>query len=552
MTSYRFRRRAFIAAMSGGVGLKIMLRNLESSARGVPSPGRLLITHWPVGIVAGASDALWKPASGSVVGSVGLKPFADARLGLDMTVIRGLTTSHLASNGGGGSEAGLVKVMTALSPAGVRANRVEADDAIAAGGSLDQILLKNVPALRGRVGWYASSAADARTDFGELASKTLSYSTNMQVVTTFGNGGTVQEAIPIRPALSPLQQFTSIFASFVPGTGAGGSAGGATGAGGAGAASPRVADAMLKKLVAKRSVLDFAAEELNQLKRIAPSAARDKLSIHTNAVLAAESSVVNAISTQYPATGGAGGSTGTGGSGAAGAGGAGGGGPFCDGCTTKPPTPPTGLAGMADPPNGVGNSFGNPVAMQDDGPLLHQVGRAHLDVLRAAFICDLIRVGTFQWAPATNHVGFALSPLAPQPFQHHPMSHRINTADTVASSTVAGLNEAAQFLLNAQLWYFARHAEALAAWKDSVDGCGNNLLDFTCVPFLTEVGAAGHEHSNMPAMLIGGRKLGFIHDRYVNQRITIGELWGTIAQAFDFRPTELPFEPPVAGFWAKP
>ena len=66
MISYRFRRRAFLTALSGGVGLKIMLRTLESSAQGMRSPGRLLVTHWPVGLVAGSNDALWKPTSGSV------------------------------------------------------------------------------------------------------------------------------------------------------------------------------------------------------------------------------------------------------------------------------------------------------------------------------------------------------------------------------------------------------------------------------------------------------------------------------------------------------
>ena len=83
MTSYRFRRRAFLTALSGGVGLKIMLRNLEGSAQGMRSPGRLLITYWPVGIVAGANDALW---SGGVVagGSQVLQPFADNGLGPDM------------------------------------------------------------------------------------------------------------------------------------------------------------------------------------------------------------------------------------------------------------------------------------------------------------------------------------------------------------------------------------------------------------------------------------------------------------------------------------
>src|SRR5262249_15051789 len=120
VTSYRFRRRAFIAAMSGGVGLKIMLRNLEGSAQGVPWPARLLVTHWPLGIVCGSSDALWKPTAGSVGGSPGLKPFADAGLGPDMTVIRGLSTTHLNANGGGGHEAGTVLLMTGRDAGGTR------------------------------------------------------------------------------------------------------------------------------------------------------------------------------------------------------------------------------------------------------------------------------------------------------------------------------------------------------------------------------------------------------------------------------------------------
>jgi len=40
MISYRFKRRAFISALSGGVGLKIMLRNLELSAQTMRSPAR--------------------------------------------------------------------------------------------------------------------------------------------------------------------------------------------------------------------------------------------------------------------------------------------------------------------------------------------------------------------------------------------------------------------------------------------------------------------------------------------------------------------------------
>jgi hypothetical protein len=547
MTSYRFRRRAFLTAVSGGVGLKIMLRNLESAAQGVRSPARLLITHWPIGIVPGSSEALWKPTAGSVGGSPGLKPFADAGLGPDMTVIRGLTTGHLNAAGGGGHEAGTVLLVTGRSAVGVRMNIVEPDDAIAApGGSYDQILLENAPSLKGAgtAPGYANSIADSRTDTGEISTKTLSYSTREMDVNLYAGAGTVRGSTPLAPVLSPLQQYTALFANFVPGTaGAGGGGGG--GAGGTGGGPPRrVADATLKKLVGKRSVLDFAVEELNQLKRIGPADARNKLTNHSDAIVAAERSVVDAINAGYP-------SSGSGGSSAGGAGGAGGSSGGTCACSKQPAPSPQ--MGQPDWTSGVHGNYdtggrGGP----DDASVHAQVGKAHLDVLKAAFICDLIRVGTFQWAPGTSHVGFTMLPGDTNAYQHHPISHRIGGAETTASATVAGLNPVAQFMFNVQTWYFARHAENLASWKNAVDGCGNNLLDFTCVPFLTEVRTLSHERTNMPAMIIGGKKLGFLHDRYVTDPITINQLWGTIAQAFGHTSTAAPFAPPVPGFWAPP
>ena len=548
MTSYRFRRRAFLTALSGGVGLKVMLRTLEGSAQGMRSPGRLLVTHWPVGIVAGSNRALWNPMSGSVGGSQALKPFADAGLGPDMTVLGGLTTNQINLNGSGGHEGGTVALVTGVAPGGTRAGEAEGDDAFSAGPSFEQILLRSVPGLQAPGPGYANSIADSRTDFGEIAPKCLSYSPEMQPVNAIR--GASMEARPLTPEISPIMQYTNLFSGFVPGSGAGGSGGGAGGSGGqagSGGASPRVADAMLKRLVGRRSVLDFAATELNQVKQLAPSEARSKLSIHTDAVLSAESALTSSINKGYPPTGsgGSGGSsTGSGGTGFSGT-------PSCSTCATQP-TAPLSVAGMADKASGSGNYYGNPIAMQDDSALHAQVGGLHLDVLRAAFICDLIRVGTFQWAPGVSHVSFPLYPNTTQPYMHNPTSHKINTADTIAAATLSALNPAAQYCFNVHTWYFARHAANFAIWKNSVDGCGNNLLDFTCVPFLTEVMACGHERSNMPAMLIGGKQLGFQHDRYVASSITINQLWGTNAQAFGYTSTDAPFAAPVAGFWTKP
>ena len=545
MTSYRFRRRAFITALSGGVGLKIMLRNLESSAQGTRSPGRLLVTRWPVGIVAGSSDALWKPTAGSVGGSLALQPFAQRGLGPDMTVIRGLTTPI---GFGGGEEGGTVALVTGVAPPGTRAGQVEADDAIAGGPSFDQLLLQNVAALQRPGPGYANSIVDSRTDFGETGSKTLSYSTEFQPVSAL-QPGIVQEAKPLPGAISPLAQYTNLFQNFVPGTPG---TGGSSGAGGAGGGAPQpVADAILKKLVGRRSVLDFSIEELNQLKRIAPSAARNKLTIHTDAVVAAEASVVNAINNGYPHAGG--GSGGMAGAGGGSGGSSGSSGSTCGPCQSGTVNAPPPVMGVADPPRGWGNSFNDPTrGTLDDAPIHAEAGQAHLDVLKAAFICDVIRVGTFQWSTATNHVGFALFPGTTTPYQHHPQSHKTYTAETTASASLAGLNTTPQFLFHVHSWYFARHAENFAAWKNAVDGCGNNLLDYTCVPFLTEVTACGHERSNMAAMIIGGKQLGFVHDRYVAMKITIGELWGTIAQAFGHTSTAAPFATPLAGFWTKP
>ncbi len=542
MISYRFKRRAFLTAMGGGLGLKIMLRNLEASAQGMRSPARLLVTQWPVGIVAGAQEALWKPTSGSVGGSPGLKPFADAGLGPDMTVLRGISTTHLTVAGLGGPEQGTVTLVTGLAPGGSRANCCEGDDAFAApGGSFDQILLRDQAALQRPGKGYANSIADSRTDFAEVSTQCLSYSTATELVQKYGGTGTATQAIPLRPTLSALVQYNNLFGSMTPGGGTGGATGTGGGNGSGGAAGRPVADAIMRRLVRKKSVLDFAIEELNQMKALAPGRAKDKLSIHTDAILQAEESVLASINTRYPNI-----APGTGGSTVVTPG-------PCGGTCTSKPAAPSNIVGGADPSltMGFGSFYGRDTAARDDAPDHQIAGKAHLDVLKAAFVCDLIRVGTFQWSPGSNHVGFKLYPNSTTPFQHHPLSHRLNTPDTIIGSTPDALGNDARFLYNVQLWYFSRHAENFAGWKTALDGCGNSLLDHTCVPFLTEVGATSHERTNMPGMIIGGKALGFSHNLYRTGALTINDLWGTIGQAFGQAPGGV-FGNPVPGLWTKP
>ncbi len=589
MISYRFKRRAFMTAMSGGVGLKILLRNMEAAAQTTKSPARLLVSHWPVGIVAGASDALWKPSSSttSVDGSIGLKPFADAGLGADMTTFRGLYTPVGA---GGSHEGGTPALVSGVAPKGTRSGEQESDDAYSDGPSIDQYLLANVPALKSpnSAFSYKNAGCDTRTDFGEVSTKCLSYSTMKQTVAAFSGPG--MENAPLPPTLSPLTMYNDLFMNFVP------TANFVDTGSGFAAAAP-AADATLTNLAKRRSVLDFAAKELNALRTMGPADARMKLDNHYNAVLAMENNLTDSINRGYPTptgTGGAGGgmggmggsisgaggrggttgSAGAGGrggtTGSAGAGGRGGttgsagaggstgsggtGGSGTMGCKTKPTAPPN-VMGAQDKSGGLGNPYGTNgnIGQNDDSGNMQMVGAAHFSVLKAAFICDIIRCGTFLWAPGTNHTGFKLFPNSSTIYMHHPTSHHIQTNSTESGSSVAGLpNDESRFLFAVQQWFFTQQAANLKDWKNSFDGYGNSLLDYTVVPYVTEVRATQHERDNMPGMIIGGKLLGYKHNVYNTTRASINQFWGTVAQAFGYTGTGGPVGAPIANLWTKP
>jgi hypothetical protein len=575
MISYRFKRRTFLTAMGGGLGLKVMLRNMEASAQTAQSPPRLLVTHWPVGIIPGAGDALWKPTSGAA-GGYALQTFADNGLANDMISLRGISTSSLQLNGGGSHEGGTVVLVTGVNAGGTRTNRGEPDDAFAGGPSFEQVLLNGVPALKSPMGGagYANSIADARTDLGEVSTKCLSYSTKKQSVTLY-SGGTGMENQPLTPVLSPLTQYTNLFNNFVPST--------AFTDAPVAAAAP-AADQMLTSLASKRSVLDFAMAEINQLKSMAPSGAQMKLKDHYDAVFSLEDQLSKTIDRTYPVTtgtggsmGGTGGMMGSGGSGSGGMNGSGGrggmtgsggmigsggmggnpgtGGAGNGGGCKMTPAPPPNTKGPDDYASGMHGNYGSPKNGSTDDATTHQtVGKLHLDVLRAAFLCDIIRCGTYQWSPGTNHVGFkGFYPGDDSGiYQHHPVSHAVGNGSATEGSTPDGLTTPQiRFLYNIQNWYFARHAENIKLWKSEIDAYGNSLLDSTIIPFVTEVATYNHDRTNMAAMIFGGKTLGMQVGQYKSGSFSINSFWGTIAQAFGAS-TTAPFASPIAGLWTKP
>ncbi|MEO5769522.1 MAG: DUF1552 domain-containing protein [Polyangia bacterium] len=494
MSSYRLARRSFLRGVGGAaVGLKTILSNLEAMAAGAPPPPRFLMTHWPVGTVkylflpTGTGPNLANLTLSSV-----LKPFQG--LTADMILLYGLSTQSYHGFGGG-HEAGTPQMTTGAVTPGTRSNGGEADDAVAGGPSWDQIFLKSVPGLRTAGAGYANAICDARVDSFETSTQCLSYgyATRSVAAATGGSGGQVTESTPLLPVLSPLKLFQNLFSGIMPG------GGGST------------AD-FAKMLKARKSVLDYALNELARMKALAPRAeGAAKIDVHTDAIRKIETQLSDQIKM----------------------------GTITPSSCTAPPSPDPTLIGKT---GSHGDYMRTPTpAAMDDSPLHQQIGRTHMGILKAAFVCDLIRVGTFQWSPGTNHVSF--KGLLPNDtngiYMHHPTSHIItNQAESLTSLPPAGLHQdVVHFLANVQTWYNQNMADILTEWKATSDVYGGNLLANTVIPYITEVAETSHHWNPMPAFIFGGSALGMKGGQYLNGAWPGNSLWATIAQAY-FKSTD--------------
>jgi hypothetical protein len=484
ISKYRFARRSFLYSVGGAVGLKTMLRNLHASAQQTPSPPRLLIIHHPVGTIRPDFEPVGSGTTYTT--SRLLKPFEAANLRANMTALYGLSLESIPGPGGEGHQKGQVIMMTGTATKFVRAGELIAQDTPADGPSFDQILLKNVKALQTNKG-YVNAIADNRVDYNpETSTCCLSYDyATRPVQATTANG---VENIPLFPELSPLQLYVSIFGSMMP-VGAGTAAGGATN------------DQLVRALKERRSVLDYSLRELARLKTLAPASESAKLDLHTAAIRKIETQ----LSTQI--------ATGT---------------VTLPGCAATPPANIVG--GKYD--GGNHRDYANPTATASDEIVHGQVGKLHAGVIRSAFVCDLVRVATFQWSPGVNHIAFqGLYPgEANTIYMHHPLSHRVSSADTRAA--IASRKPEVEFLSRVEEFYNTQTAAIIADFKTSTDAMGGALLDSTIIPYVTEVAACGHEYYPMPALLFGGQKLGMIGGQYwyLDKR-PHNDLWLTVAQA---------------------
>jgi hypothetical protein len=504
MRSYRLARRSFLTAVGGAFGLRILLRNFEAQAQGMVAPPRFLMTHWPVGTLKWAFLPNGGQAPAGGMGTITqwspiLQPFMDAGLANDMTLLWGFRDQGNAG-GGGGHESGTPMTTTGANCPGTRQNGGEGDDGCAGGPSWDQILLEEVKddAATGAIKLkqpgigYANAICDARIDSQETSTRCLSYGYQTQQIQSANPGGMITEHVPLLPELKPAQLFTKLFSGFMPG-----------------GATPGNMEAANKALWERKSVLDYCLRELEQLKTLAPAAEVQKLEIHAEVCRKIEKQVSDLLNGVVTTP---------------------------SGCVV-PAAPDEMLSGKT----GSKFDYGNPTTSTADDEIHDQIGKIHAGILLAAMQCDIIRVGTFQWSPGTNHVSFkGQYPGEPNTiYMHHPLSHRVNGVDTF-NSQPSGTNGAdAQFLVNVNAWYNARTAEVIKMFKDAIDPLGDGtatMLDRTVIPYVTEVAQQNHARNPKASFIFGGRALGMQLGKYLNFEGQQGraqvDLWATIAQAF--------------------
>ncbi|MGK3987767.1 DUF1552 domain-containing protein [Sorangium sp. So ce136] len=425
---YASSRRRFLQGIGAAAGMLAIFRGMERAAEGAPSPKRLLIVQRPVGTVY---ENWWPQGTGtSFTLSRILRPFEPVRD--RMVVLRDLKLPYEGSVGGG-HERGTVLMAT-----GRRTKQLYpgngGDDPMSEGASVDQLLVKQSPDLQGTPIASLQVSCDKRADTPEVSTRHMSYSGARS---------------PMTPYYQPLEVYQRVFGSLMPG----------------GTTSDNL-EALARARRQKKSVLDFASRDLGRLHELAPSAQREMLDAHAEAIREVEKEL-----DADPRNAG-----------------------FC---------------GMEQPPEIVNVSeyidpySSNHVVRERDDEKHERIGDLHFAVLKAAFRCDLTRVVTFQWAPGTNHVSFGdYWPPDSNIFKvHHTTSHDPDTRDTL------------EFLTRVEEFYANKLVGFLKELAATQDVNGGTLLDTTLVPYVTEVGTRKHNWDNVPWLLFGGAKTGLVGGR---------------------------------------
>jgi hypothetical protein len=145
-----------------------------------------------------------------------------------------------------------------------------------------------------------------------------------------------------------------------------------------------------------------------------------------------------------------------------------------------PPTPPS----FSD---SLDASVPNTVDSEDTMP---QIAELQLDLLAAAFACDLTRVASYQISTSLNHIRY---PWVNSSGEGHALSHSGNS-DTDAQGQ----------LVRRHTWHNLMLARFLERLSQIPEGTGT-VLDNTLIVMCSEISVGNtHSHKRMPMLVVGG------------------------------------------------
>jgi hypothetical protein len=424
VSSYKIKRRAFLASIGAAAGLKSWLQSCEAAAAGV-TPKRYMRIHRGVGTIyknwflpnmqAPAVETQWT--------STRILSKFDA-VKSRMAVLQGI---DIQKGVGGHHESYSVIFTTGQTTKSLWPGN-GGDDPKPEGPSFDQEILRTTPAFKKAVPSLQLSVDD-RVEGNEYSCRRLSY-------LGAGDPGVAPVNVP-RTAYDQLRMQLS-------------------------QAGQTQADWDRLK-AEKKSVLDFVRSDLTRLKTLVPASERTRIDAHADALRVIENRFANP--------------------------------PASDACASNVTAPPATLAGIRQADASAGIS----TAKAGDDQRSADVGKAHFDVVRAAFQCDLTRVVNFLWSPGTSCVGFSgFKGVATSVRAHHDVSH-----------TDGGNADGQEFLTKIEEFYAQHTAEFLVQLMntpDPADPNGGSILDNTFVFYSSEEGEGlDHKPQNVPIAIFGGK-----------------------------------------------
>jgi hypothetical protein len=147
-----------------------------------------------------------------------------------------------------------------------------------------------------------------------------------------------------------------------------------------------------------------------------------------------------------------------------------------------------------------------------------QTVELQMDVMAAAFACDLTRVGSLQWTNSVGNIPFGFIGV---PDRHHDLSHE-GDSNTDAVNNLVEINR----------WYAERFAGMMERLARIPEGDGT-VLDNTVIVWVNELGKGNsHTRNDMPFVLGGSAGGALRTGRFLRYDRPHNDLWLTMLRAF--------------------